>query len=483
MNTSKRFLALMLAMLLGSSVLFSCASDAGEKNAETSAAAETAAETDPAQTEPELPMDDLADADFEGASYIIGGTAARTTTAITSAELTGEVINDAQYNSARAVEDRFNVKISYEDLGVDDAATNTVIKGLVSGNDDTYSVVFNVDTEQMNLALAGHFINLKDVEQFNFDKPWWIDSTDTIGVGDKAYVASSYLSYFCLYYIRVLVMNKDMAADLGIEIPYEQVFEGNWYLDDLIELASIATIDLNGDGKMTADDRYGLSYEVLYTMQSSMGIEIIDKDADNIPYLAFDVDRAGTYLAKIEELCDNYGFYEVGYGATMFANGQSLFSYCNLREVCNVIRDSEIRYGYLPCPKLDELQEDYMTVATDVYWGIPVSVAGKLDMAGTVTEALSCQHYNNVRPAFFETTMKSKLSGDENDMKVLDLVAERLSIDFAFAHQKNLGNITSLDDLYRDGIKSGSLVSRYESFKGAIETKLANLIEVFEELP
>ena len=482
MPSSRRLLAIVLALLLSASSLFSCASDeAGETTAVSNA--ETTAETVPEETGPALPMDDLADADFEGASYIIGGTGQRTTTAITSSELTGEVINDAQYNSARAVEDRFNVKISYEDLGVDDAATNTTIKGLVAGNDDTYSVVFNVDTEQMNLALSGHFINLKDVEQFNFDKPWWIDSTDTIGLGDKAYVASSYLSYYCLYYIRVLVMNKDMAGDLGIEIPYDQVFEGSWYLDDLIGMAELATIDLNGDGKMTADDQYGLSYEVLYTMQSSMGIKIIDKDKDNIPFLAFDVDRAGTYLAKIEELCDNYGFYETGYGATMFSNGQSLFSYCNLREVCNVIRDSEIRYGYLPCPKLDENQEDYMTVATDVYWGIPVSVAGKLDMAGTVTEALSCQHYNNVRPAFFETTMKSKLSGDENDMKVLDLVAERLSIDFAFAHQKNLGSVTSLDDMYRDGIKSGNLVSRYESFKGAIETKLASLIDVFAELP
>ena len=482
MPLSKRLPAIVLALLLSASSLFSCASDeAGETTAVN--ASETTAETVPEETEPALPMDDLADADFEGASYIIGGTGYRTTTAITSSELTGEVINDAQYNSARAVEDRFNVKISYEDLGVDDAATNTTIKGLVAGNDDTYSVVFNVDTEQMNLALSGHFINLKDVEQFNFDKPWWIASTDTIGVGDKAYVASSYLSYYCLYYIRVLVMNKDMAGDLGIEIPYDQVFEGSWYLDDLIGMAELATIDLNGDGKMTADDQYGLSYEVLYTMQSSMGIKIIDKDEDNIPFLAFDVDRAGTYLAKIEELCDNYGFFETGYGATMFSNGQSLFSYCNLREVCNVIRDSEIRYGYLPCPKLDETQEDYMTVATDVYWGIPVSVAGKLDMVGTVTEALSCQHFNNVRPAFFETTMKSKLSGDENDMKVLDLVAERLSIDFAFAHQKNLGSVTSLDDMYRDGIKSGNLVSRYESFKGAIETKLVSLIDVFAELP
>ncbi|MBR4960498.1 MAG: hypothetical protein IKY52_06350 [Clostridia bacterium] len=481
MYTFKRILSLMLSLLLSTSVLLSCAADKTEEAPDTDASAQT--ENTPAETGPALPMDDLGDADFEGASYIIGGTGARTTTAITSAELNGEVINDAQYNSARAVEERFNVKISYEDLAVDDAGTTTVIKGLVAGNDDTYAVTFNVDTDQITLALSGHYMNLKAVPQFNFDKPWWIDSTDTISLGDKAYVASSYLSYYCLYYIRVLTMNKDMAADLGIEVPYEQVFEGDWYLDDLIELASLAAIDLNGDGTMTADDQYGLTYEVLYTMQSSMGIKIIDKDKDNIPFLAFDIDRATTYLEKIENLCDNYGFYEVGYGANMFANNKSLFCYCNLREICNIIRDSEISYGYLPAPKLDEQQEDYMTVATDVYWGIPVSVAGKMDMVGTITEALSCQHFNNVRPAFFETTMKSKLAGDENDMKVLDLVAERLSIDFAFAYQKSLGSVTSLDDLYRDNIKSGNVASKYESFRSAIEQKLVTLVETFQDLP
>ena len=476
----KKLFAMLLAALMLAPAMTAC----GETGTTETAPAETsAAETTPAETAPELPMDDLEDADFEGASYIIGGTGARTTTAITSSELNGEVINDAQYNSARAVEERFNVKISYEDLAVDDAGTVTVIKGLVAGNDDTYAVTFNVDTEQITLALSGHYMNLKAIPQFNFDKPWWISSTDTISVGDKAYVASSYLSYYCLYYIRVLTMNKDMAADLGIEIPYEQVFEGNWYLDDLIELASLATIDLNGDGAMTADDQYGLTYEVLYTMQSSMGIKIIDKDKDNIPFLAFDIEKATAYLEKIENLCDNYGFYEVGYGANMFANNQSLFCYCNLREICNIIRDSEINYGYLPAPKMNEQQEDYMTVATDVYWGIPVSVANKIDMVGTITEALSCQHFNNVRPAFFETTMKSKLAGDENDMKVLDLVAERLSIDFAFAYQKSLGNVTSLDDLYRDNIKSGNVASKYEGFRSAIETKLTALLDTFADLP
>ena len=486
MKKSTRLLSLVLALLTGCSMFLSCASDKAEENtasAEVTSGEAAAEETVPEETEPELAMDDLADTDLGGADYVIAGLSNRTTTAVTSSELNGEVINDAQYNAARTVEERFNVNIGYEDLANADDLMETAIKGVVASGDDKYSVAFGVDTRQISLGLSGHYFNLKNIPQFNFDQPWWIDSTDTISIGDKAYVASSYLSYYCLYYMRVLVMNKDMGANLGIEVPYDKVFEGDWYMDDLTELAAIATIDTNGDGQMTADDQYGLSYEVLYTLQSSMDIALIRKDENNMPYLAFDLDRAGKYLEKIEKLGNNYGFYETGYGANFFANNKSLFCYCNLREVCNIIRDTEINYGYLPAPKLDELQEDYITCATDVYWGIPTTNTGKLDMIGTVTEALSCQHFNYVRPAFYETTMKTKLSGDENDIKILDLVAERLCIDFAFAYQNNISAVASLDDLYRDGVTSDTLASKYKSSEKVLNKTLEKLLEKVADLP
>ena len=487
MNKNQRILALALALLTGCSMFLSCASDQAEENSTTGAVTSgepsAAEETVPEETEPELAMDDLEDADLGGADYIIAGLSNRTTTAVTSSELNGEVINDAQYNSARTVEERFYVNISYEDIANADDTMATAVKGIVSSGDDKYAVAFGVDTQQITLGLSGHYFNLRDIPQFNFDQPWWIDSTDTIAIGNKAYVASSYLSYYCLYYMRTLVMNKDLAGNLGIEIPYDKVFEGEWYLDDLTGMAAAATIDLNGDGQMTADDQYGLSYEVLYTLQSSMGIKIIEKDADNMPYLAFDLDRASTYLAKIENLCNNYGFYEAGYGATFFSNGKSLFCYCNLREVCNVIRDTDINYGYLPAPKLDENQEDYLTYATDVYWGIPTTNTAKLDMIGTVTEALSCQHFNYVRPAFYETTMKTKLSGDENDIKVLDLMAERLRIDFAFAYQNNISGVATFDDMYRDGVTSDNLASKYKSSEKVFNKTLEKLLEKVADLP
>ncbi len=480
-----RITAILLALTLLLLLLVSCAQDQTETPAPAAdlTAAEPAAEPEETEADAAYTPDDLGEADFGGASYVIAGLSNRTTTAVTSSEVNGEVINDAQYNAARTVEDRFNVAISYEDLANDDGAMTNAIKGIVASGEENYAVTFGVDTGQISLALSGTYHNLKAVPEFNFDQPWWIASTDTIGVGNKSYVASSYLSYYCLYYMRLFVINKDMAADLGIEVPYQKVYEGNWYLDDVVAMTEIGTADLDGDGKMGANDRYGLSYEVFYTLQNSLGVAVISKDADNMPVISFDVDRASLYLQKMEKIVDNYGIYQTNYGAHVFADGLSLLCYCNLREVCNIIRDTDLNYGFLPAPKLDELQQDFMTVATDVYWGIPASCVSGMPMIGTVTEALSCQHFNYVRPAFFETTMKTKLSGTEDDTKMLDLIASRLSIDFGYAYNANLSGVSSIDDLVRDGVRSDTVASTYQRLQKSMNKALEKIISKYEELP
>jgi len=50
------------------------------------------------------------------------------------------------------------------------------------------------------------------------------------------YFASCYLTYSPIYLGMILCYNKDLAADYQIEIPYEEIFAGNWYLDDLISM-------------------------------------------------------------------------------------------------------------------------------------------------------------------------------------------------------------------------------------------------------
>ena len=484
----KRIIAALLAALC-ILPLAACASDPA--TADTTAADTTAAVADttaaPEETTAEedpLLHDSLGEYNFDGGEYRIFGTSYRTTTAVTAEEQNGEAINDAQYLSRTNVEERFNVNIKYEDIGTDDDSVINMMKQLVNGGDDTYALGIGIDTGMINLGMQGFHYNLKKLPQFDFEQPWWGDATKELAFGDKYYTASSFITYYCLYYVRMLVVNKDLASDLNLTIPYDKVFAGEWYLDDYIEFISTATQDVNGDGVMVEEDQYGFVWDpgTLYTFQNSMGVQVFSKDENNMPIQSFNMDKALKYLEKMELVLQNYTYkHDADYGAPFFAQYRALTVYCNLREVCNFIRDTEIIYGYLPAPKLDEDQKEYKTVATDVLWGVPSIHEAKLEMIGAVTEALSCQHYNYVRPAFFDTTMKGKLSDSPEDAQVLDLIPGTRSIDFGFSYQKVIPGADTLKDM-TNNLKSGALASTYKKLSTALEKQLSTTIDKIEKI-
>ena len=79
--------------------------------------------------------------------------------------------------------------------------------------------------------------------------------------------------------------------------------------------------------------------------------------------------------------------------------------------------------------------------------------------------------------------MKTKLAGDENDMKMLDLASERLKIDFGFAYQTAISAFANLDDLVRDNITAGTVASTYQKNQKVLQKSLEKIIEKVEKLP
>ncbi|MBQ3636730.1 MAG: hypothetical protein II953_00070, partial [Clostridia bacterium] len=71
----------------------------------------------------------------------------------------------------------------------------------------------------------------------------------------------------------------------------------------------------------------------------------------------------------------------------------------------------------------------------------------------------------------------------EDDTKMLDLSASRLSIDFGYAYQSSLGGMTSVDDLVRDGVKADTVASTFQKLTKSMNKALQKIIDKYEELP
>ena len=105
----------------------------------------------------------------------------------------------------------------------------------------------------------------------------------------------------------------------------------------MCKMADDVTGDLNGDGKMDINDRYGVAAEgnwLLNCIPYACGIKLVERTSDGSFKLALNSEKMVNVVEK-------------------FDSGRSLFQFYPLYKIYE-FRDSAVDYGVLPFPKYDE---------------------------------------------------------------------------------------------------------------------------------
>ena len=96
-----------------------------------------------------------------------------------------------------------------------------------------------------------------------------------------------------------------------------------------------------------------------------------------------------------------------------------------------------------------------------------------------ILEALACESYKSVVPAYYEIALKTKYTRDEDSARMLDIIFENRVFD--------LGDTIWCTEL-RDGVFEGmfmnndrALSSKFASMQTTMDEKLAKTIEAFTE--
>ncbi len=182
-----------------------------------------------------------------------------------------------------------------------------MVKSAVNAGDDAFDIQCGHDGVTVGISKDGYLYNLFNVEQFDFEKPWWPKNiVEQLSLADRLYVGSNYLSYNGIHWTRVLMVNKDKFDELGKEIPYQKIIDGKWYVDDLLELIKDASMDLDGNGKMNKEDFYGfvMGGGSTYCLQDTFGISCYEKSEDGLE-LSVDMDRADKFVEKMRALIND----------------------------------------------------------------------------------------------------------------------------------------------------------------------------------
>ncbi len=386
-------------------------------------------------------------------------------------EENGDAFNDARYEYARKVEERLNITISE----ITSDSVNDPKVAMLAG-EDAYDIVTHGAARAIGYAKEKLTYILDDLTYVDLDRPYWdADVASQLSINNKNYFLTAPFNLQIYDFMTVLAFNKEMVTNFELSNPYELVKTDDWTIDNYTEMAVAITDDINGDGTFDENDRYGLicmSKTVLPAFWIAAGERTVAKDEDDRLYFAaLGNERFASVIEKIFTVTwDNNSWNAKSSVATDFKNNKSLF-YATILYNIKSLRDMETDFGILPFPKYDETQEEYYSRLDAVYlFSVPVTNSD-IDRTSAVIEALACEAYYTVLPAYYDIMLKGKIARDNESSEMLDLMFGSRLIDFGDCIWHST---------IRDGLFSGMFASNNRetaSKIASIEHKVNDLLE------
>lgn len=491
---SKRLILFLFTALLAAALLASCGEDKADAPASVTTADAAAQEETTEAVETQLQAN-VPEKDFGGAAFRICSYQHPSYATIGNFEFyveseNGEVVNDAVFRRNQTIEERFNMEIKEEKQG---DTVSTLTKAVAAG-DEPFDIYVILHQNAGGAMMNGNMYNIREMNYIDLNMPWWsreLGEGMTIN-GRLYFVSGDYLLYekkrtYCLFF------NKDMIRDLGIDSPYDSVFDNAWTLDVLHGMMQGVASDLDGDGTMTPEnDRWGLvlsAYANTYGFLMGADINAVTEKNGEYQFTLYS-DRLVSMLDKLIAIAsDNTIAFASGTPITKgdwsghtntFLGNRALFNSSIVSGIQSTVQNAEFDFGVLPMPKFDEKQATYRTSSDrelSAVIVVPVNDADP-DMTGILLEALSAESHYTTRVAYIETACKTKYSYDEETVRVLDII-----FDNTYYNLGTFFNLGDMNTVLRGIIEKGenTISSSYASIETKAVKDLEKLISFFEE--
>ncbi len=417
-------------------------------------------------------------------------------------EITGEIVEDAVFESITTVEERLNAKMAVTLMDghymsarqpYKDHITNSIIAG-----DDQYEWVDMMSGSGAILQQEGVFMNLLNNPVLDFEKPYYIrDLVENLSVKNRLYFLSgdASLGYmrtaFCLYF------NKETAENYNVEDLYTLVDSGAWTVDKAKEISAQCIADLNGDGKYNLDDTLGFVVHDrthMYGFMNSTYTHVYRRDAANEWEYTFGTEADYDNMVRLNSLIfgTDGNYYYSGSNAVeseqatynqitnKFITGEIFMITAEMDDAVVSLRDMEANYGILPMPKSIETQDTYYSGSRSTHniFAMPITTQ-KAENAAVFMEALSAQKHTSTLPAYFEVALKNKYSRDNESSRMYDIIHDGMILNFSYLYTSALG----IGTIFEDGVKKpDTFYSTAASKQSSIEAKFNEYLEKIEDL-
>ncbi len=489
----KQFSFAALALLLLCAV--SCGSSGDTEDTVTTAGGNDAAETN-AVTEEKISWKStgIEKKNYEGRTFTFISEAITNDQAwyhMAPAETNGETLNDAMFNRNQTIADTFNIQFTEVSI----ASPHTEFKKAITAGDNTYDVGFLKIPGLFTMAQEGALVNWYDLPNVNLDAEWWDKSViDQLTVQDQLYFCTGDISPATNVRVYSLVFNKDLCRELSLDLPYEAVLNGTWTIDLFNEYITNVNRDVNGDGVMDYEDRWGYFSQDgnSFMMFFGGGGRVVEINDDGKMEFVLNSDANISLATKAMEISIDASKtlmadpYVKAHGnswaaaSSWFAAGGSLMRSSVFEPVPRDYRSMDTDFGVLPYPKLDENQETYYTLAEQ--WSIMLSVPTTADTeyVGTILEVLAAESVSTVSPAFYDVCLEGKSIRDNESVAVLDILFANKLFDYGLIVDEIAGFQTTMRGL--ESKKSTDVASTFASMTKKADKTIEKLSETLDGL-
>ena len=400
----------------------------------------------------------------------------------------GEVLNDLIFKKNSIVEEEYNIKMKLDLLPKSEQAA--LIRNVVASGDEPHDV-YGIGYQYLSLAYEGLLVDLNTLEDLKFDEEWWDSNWNkSMGVNDQLYCASGDFSIQTQLSVSVICFNKKMFETYALEEPYDLVRSGEWTYEKLLGYISNFYVDLNENGELDVDDKYGLTgwrAESAYSMFYSSGFSFGMNSKQNGLQLKYNADKLNTAFESVYKIWNEYQSYlnhgsssTHSYSWDVFKDDRALFCDTALSKIGLFLKDMESPYGILPLPKMNEGQENYASYTGRI---IPLTCVSKAisdpQRAGNIIEALCTVSYDNVTPDTFSIVTKLQNAHDADSGEMIDIAIRNKFFDPIHWYE-----ITGLHQMSEMLLKENStnIMSYVKTYYEPAKKELNKINEKYSEL-
>ena len=478
MNNKRKLFAPLCILLVMASLLCAC----GEKKNDN---ADTTSNQSVDENNPLISL--LPDTDYDSTFVILTREGYNEGQYLVNHEETGDPINAVSVARTVYLEDKYAIDMSV----VENENLVTVLNNSHLAGGKEFDLIEPHPTDGItNLMVSGCFANLLEMPYQFTSREWWNQSqVENYTTNGKLYLGVSDLTITGQSLLG-LIYNRDRYVSLGFtEDLHDLTMSGGFTMEYLKELLTRCQSSSDGTDEDAAE--YGLLFQVESSRRwmYALGQRILTKNSDGVFELSLKKDPLvslcsamyGVLYESGDVMVANTGgnkvFAQSDYWTT-FESGRALFAAFNIGSNYSLLRELEFDVGYLPLPKLNASQQDYLVVEASALMGLP-ALAKNGEMSSVILEAMSIWSYQKMRPAFFDTILMGRLSENPDDYEMLEFLHESKFYDFGFTLDSENVALNIISEVVinkkRPDTVAGYLVAK-ENDLDAI-TDLANTIQ------